>query len=417
VIRRATDATLPPYTAKPWQSAQRGVVPPQHDLEEMMFVLNNRYGDTSPLTFDWLARIASTIARFLSRGRRVRHVRLMSAEPRTLDDRMLTDIGLQRYQIETAALKGGRAEWYTPLADTGWAAPAPLTHRTVPARNLTEGTTTMTSDIHVAGPVDQGERMQTRPRERCLLRVAAAETKGAWSAVEILSHPGESTPMHVHQNEDEHFLVLGGTAHVARVDETFDAPISTAITRPAVVIAGLLSYSCQPERTAGKSFDSSRRGASVAEAHHKTADDSRQGIAVRPVGRPMAGSSLVRRLVLAKADPAKQRIRAWLSDIDDERLFCLGLTSEDIAALRGTASRPAEATIAQGLDAPSEDSGVPRTWRPIAGCSGRFATSGARYAAERTLVPHTDWGEVSCNSNSELNARSLQCSSPEVPKQ
>ena len=54
----------------------------------------------------------------------------------------------------------------------------------------------------------------------------------------------------------------------------------------------------------------------------------------------------MRRLVLAKDDPAKQRIRAWLSDIDDERLFCLGLTSEDIAALRGTANPPAEATIA-----------------------------------------------------------------------
>jgi hypothetical protein len=60
---------------------------------------------------------------------------------------------------------------------------------------------------------------------------------------------------------------------------------------------------------------------------------------------------LVRRLILAKDDPAKQRIRAWLSDIDDDRLSCLGLTSEDIAALRGTANPPAETAIAQGLDA------------------------------------------------------------------
>jgi hypothetical protein len=65
--------------------------------------------------------------------------------------------------------------------------------------------------------------------------------------------------------------------------------------------------------------------------------DLQQGINVSSVGRPIAGSSLVRRLVLAKNDPAKQRIRAWLSDIDDERLFSLGFTSEDIAALRGTA--------------------------------------------------------------------------------
>ena len=75
----------------------------------------------------------------------------------------------------------------------------------------------------------------------------------------------------------------------------------------------------------------------------------------------------MRRLVLAKDDPAKQRIRAWLSDIDDERLFCLGLTSEDIVALRGTASPPAEASIAHGLDTPSEDCGAYQISPPIAG--------------------------------------------------
>jgi hypothetical protein len=51
-----------------------------------------------------------------------------------------------------------------------------------------------------------------------------------------------------------------------------------------------------------------------------------------------ARSSLVRRLVRAKDDPAKQRIRRWLSDIDDERLLSLGLTPEDIALLRGSRS-------------------------------------------------------------------------------
>ena len=82
----------------------------------------------------------------------------------------------------------------------------------------------MTSDIYAAGPVDQGEWLQTRPGERCLIRVAAAETNGAYSVVEILSHPGDGTPIHVHQNEDEHFLILEGTARVVRGDEKFDAP-------------------------------------------------------------------------------------------------------------------------------------------------------------------------------------------------
>jgi len=47
-------------------------------------------------------------------------------------------------------------------------------------------------------------------------------------------------------------------------------------------------------------------------------------------------SGLVRRLVQANDDPAKQRIRRWLSEIDDERLLSFGLTPEDIVLLRGS---------------------------------------------------------------------------------
>jgi mannose-6-phosphate isomerase-like protein (cupin superfamily) len=90
----------------------------------------------------------------------------------------------------------------------------------------------MTSDTHTAGRVDQGEWLQTRPGERCLIRVAAAQTNGAYSVVEILSQPGDGTPMHIHQNEDEHFLVLEGTARVVRGDETFDAPAGTTVALP-----------------------------------------------------------------------------------------------------------------------------------------------------------------------------------------
>jgi hypothetical protein len=50
------------------------------------------------------------------------------------------------------------------------------------------------------------------------------------------------------------------------------------------------------------------------------------------------GSSLVRRLVRAKDDPGKQRIRRWLCAINDERLLDFGLTTEDIALLRGSGS-------------------------------------------------------------------------------
>ena len=90
----------------------------------------------------------------------------------------------------------------------------------------------MTSDTNAAGSVNQGEWLQTRPGERCLIRVAAAETNGGYSVVEIVSHPDDSTPIHVHQNEDEHFLILEGTARVVRGDETFDAPPGTTVALP-----------------------------------------------------------------------------------------------------------------------------------------------------------------------------------------
>jgi hypothetical protein len=148
----------------------------------------------------------------------------------------------------------------------------------------------------------------------------------------------------------------------------------------AVVIAwlfsyiGLISYIFWPQRTTGKSLDRSRQRASIAEGHLETIDHLQQDIAARPAGRAIAGSSLVRRLVLAKGDPAKQRIWARLSEIDDERLLCLGLTSEDIAALRGTASPQVEATIAQALDAPSEDGSTcqisPSSIAGVLGCNG-----------------------------------------------
>jgi hypothetical protein len=63
-----------------------------------------------------------------------------------------------------------------------------------------------------------------------------------------------------------------------------------------------------------------------------------QSIAKRPARCRKARSSLVRRLVQTRDDPAKQRIRRWLSEISDERLLSFGLTLEDIALLRGSRS-------------------------------------------------------------------------------
>ena len=61
----------------------------------------------------------------------------------------------------------------------------------------------------------------------------------------------------------------------------------------------------------------------------------KQSIAVLSDGLPKMRSGLVRRLVCARDDPGKERIRKWLIDLDDAQLQSgLGLTVEDIAVLR-----------------------------------------------------------------------------------
>jgi hypothetical protein len=62
---------------------------------------------------------------------------------------------------------------------------------------------------------------------------------------------------------------------------------------------------------------------------------SRQGIVALPADFPAAESPLVRRLVEAKDDPVKKRIRARLMDLDDQQLSAFGFTPVDIAILRG----------------------------------------------------------------------------------
>lgn len=87
--------------------------------------------------------------------------------------------------------------------------------------------TAKTSDI---GANSTGEWLCARPGERFSIRVPAAATNGSYSITEIISSPGDSTPIHLHEKEDEHVLVLEGTARVLYGDKTFDATAGTVVT-------------------------------------------------------------------------------------------------------------------------------------------------------------------------------------------
>jgi hypothetical protein len=62
----------------------------------------------------------------------------------------------------------------------------------------------------------------------------------------------------------------------------------------------------------------------------------RRGTTARSATHLKARLSLVRKLIQARDDPGKHRIRGWLRNLGDDRLSDLSLTFEDIAVLRGT---------------------------------------------------------------------------------
>jgi mannose-6-phosphate isomerase-like protein (cupin superfamily) len=99
-------------------------------------------------------------------------------------------------------------------------------------RNAQVNAVTPTADPEAQSVNHEGESewLQTRPGERCRIRISAADTNGAYSAVEIVSDAHDGTPVHIHQNEDEHFIILEGTARIASGDKTFDAVAGTALT-------------------------------------------------------------------------------------------------------------------------------------------------------------------------------------------
>src|SRR5258708_19314136 len=49
------------------------------------------------------------------------------------------------------------------------------------------------------------------PVKRIAVRLSSTDTNGAYAIVESVAAPGCSPPMHLHRNEEEHFVVLAGT--------------------------------------------------------------------------------------------------------------------------------------------------------------------------------------------------------------
>jgi mannose-6-phosphate isomerase-like protein (cupin superfamily) len=90
--------------------------------------------------------------------------------------------------------------------------------------------TSSTGDAHAIGNAPSGEWLQAKPGERFSIRIPASATNGCYSVTEILSSPGDSTSVHLHEKEDEHILVVEGTARVLYGEKTFDATAGAIVS-------------------------------------------------------------------------------------------------------------------------------------------------------------------------------------------
>jgi mannose-6-phosphate isomerase-like protein (cupin superfamily) len=101
---------------------------------------------------------------------------------------------------------------------------------------LTRKATTMTTleksrlEMPVRGEAIGGDWLHAQPGEWVAVRLSSAATDGRYSVLEVVAVPGSGPPLHIHHNEDEHFVVLEGIVRFVCGDRTFDAVAGSAFT-------------------------------------------------------------------------------------------------------------------------------------------------------------------------------------------
>jgi quercetin dioxygenase-like cupin family protein len=74
------------------------------------------------------------------------------------------------------------------------------------------------------------EWLEAAPGEHFLIRIPSSDTNNLYSLTEFRSSPGSSTPIDLHEKEDEYLLVVEGMVRVLYGDETFDATAGTMVS-------------------------------------------------------------------------------------------------------------------------------------------------------------------------------------------
>jgi quercetin dioxygenase-like cupin family protein len=83
---------------------------------------------------------------------------------------------------------------------------------------------------HMALSNVESEWLETTPGERFKIQTSSSDTGGAYLMLEFEAAPRIGVPLHTHDNEEEHFIIVEGTAQIAVGDKTQDFPAGTSIT-------------------------------------------------------------------------------------------------------------------------------------------------------------------------------------------
>ena len=79
---------------------------------------------------------------------------------------------------------------------------------------------------------DGGPWYQGTHGEYIAVRLSSRDTNGRYAIVESVAAPGSATPMHLHRNEEEHFVVIAGSYRIAIEDRVFESAAGTSVTVP-----------------------------------------------------------------------------------------------------------------------------------------------------------------------------------------
>ena len=83
---------------------------------------------------------------------------------------------------------------------------------------------------HMALSNVESEWLENTPGERFKIQTSSSDTGGAYLMLEFEAAPRIGVPLHTHDNEEEHFIIVEGTAQIAVGDKTQDFPAGTSIT-------------------------------------------------------------------------------------------------------------------------------------------------------------------------------------------